>query len=96
MPPDATLWQMISTLGSFLGVLGMAFAVGYNWRRVTVLEQAFDTHLKQTEKQHEDMNHTYARKDLTELELKAIKSRLDYMSRQLATLLGERRVDDPV
>ena len=74
----------------------MAFAMGYNWRRVTVLEQMFEKHLTQTEKQHAEMDDTYARKDLTELELKEIKSRLDYMSRQLATLLGERRVDDPV
>ena len=79
---DPSIWSIVSSLGSLLGVLGVAFAVGYNWRRVTVLEQAWERHLTASDQRVAAFEVTYVRKEILDLELKAIRSRLDLLFKQ--------------
>lgn len=87
-------WQIVAWMGSLLGIISLSFVAGYNWRRITVLEQSLDKHLAWAEavaKSERELNvAVYARKDLVDLELKAIKSRLDLVGRQVNDL-WERR-----
>ena len=73
-------WQMLVALSGVAGILTLTFLLGYNWRRVTVLEEIVKD---------------FARRDIIDLELKAIRSRLDYMSKQLnAVIRGNHRVPE--
>lgn len=94
MSPDPSLWAILTALGGVLSVLAMAFALGYNWRRVSVLERDLDRRLHAEHQQIADIAETYARKDLISLELKALRSRIDYMSKQLAAVLREAPYED--
>jgi len=81
-------WQVLATLGALVGVFSLIFALGYNWRRVTVLEESFANLAVM-------LDRSYARKDLIELELRSMRERLDLISRQLTQLLKAAADDDP-
>jgi Tfp pilus assembly protein PilO len=88
-------WQIVTVLSTILGMMGLAFTLGYNWRRVTVLEQSFAQSTEATKERQEEIDRTYARKDLIEVELRSVRSRLDYMSKQLSELLHADRPTEP-
>ena len=79
--------QLFTTISTLLGIIVLAFTAGYNWRRISALEDHLANHLVGADKRLVSIEATYARKDLIDLEIKAIRSRLDYMSTQLAALL---------
>ena len=81
------MWDIMSQYGAIAGILGLAFTAGYNWRRLTIVEDLIGKHLASVDIRREQMDaeieRTYARKDTLDLELKAIRSRLEYISKQL-------------
>ena len=82
--------ETLTIVSTALAITGLIFTAGYNWRRITVLEEAFTQHLESADKRVAAIEVTYARKDLIELEIKTIRSRLDDISKQLADLLARR------
>lgn len=82
------MWESVNQFSALLGVLTLAFAVGYNWRRVTVLEETHASHVAEWLKHIEHIEVTYARKDMLDLEIKAIRSRLDYITKVLERVDG--------
>lgn len=83
---NSVFWQVVASLGSLLGLIGVAFALGYNWRRVTVIEGSMRDLLVDVDNLTTVAADTYARKDLMELEMRAVKSRLDHISKQIEGL----------
>ena len=79
--------QLFITVSTLLGIVVLAFTAGYNWRRISALEDHLAEHLVGADKRILSIEATYVRKDLLDLELKAIRSQLEFMSTQLSALV---------
>ena len=79
--------QLFITVSTLLGIVVLAFTAGYNWRRISALEDHLAEHLVGADKRSLSIEATYVRKDLLDLELKAIRSQLEFMSTQLSALV---------
>jgi len=99
---DDTGWELLNSIGLIISACVFIFGLGYNWRRVTVLEDAFEKRLKTAELIEREMQahmaSTYVRQDVLSvelrnvaLELSALKSKYDLAYRQLEYLTHRER-----
>jgi len=84
--------QLLLALSGVGSILGLVFTVGYNWRRVTDHELSLTALIATTLKREGDLITTYVRKDVFESELRALNSKVSYMSKQLNALMVNARV----